>query len=369
MKVILFSHEFPPYIGGVGRIGYDLLQLYTRTVGVEASLVTRSKPTPKLINRVKVNRVFTLPKIWFLNYALFYFFNRRLFREADVIYLNEAAPTIAAGMFFSKSDLSKCVIIAHGLEVEGVINSKQLVHRVLGLSRFYKRAVRISKKVVALSEAMRAKMCRALPSDYRRFIDVAYLGIDPEIFHYKPTLERDQRFQSVVESKVIGTCSRLIWQKGYKEMADTFAMAHKKDSSLLWYIAGDGEDALDIKDYIKFLGLENSVTFLGAFDYTELSSFYSFIDIFMLLSNYDEVFPLVYLEAQACGARSIGRNKGGTVEVVDLNTGCLVDDNIDAASFILSCPKNFDRKKVIEFTENFIIRENFKKWRDICEGL
>lgn len=367
MKVVVFSHEFPPYIGGVGRIGYDLIKLYSTEEGVEVTVVTRANPRPKPLEGVKINQVFTLPKIWFFNYALFYLFNRKLFSEANIIYLNEAAPTISAGMFFSRKDLAKSIIIAHGLEVEGVINTNRLVHWVFGLSIFYKNAVRLSKRVVTLSEAMKTKMCDALPS-YCESISASYLGVDPTIFYYKPLSERDSRFQGAKNSKIIGTCSRLIWQKGYKEMTHVFTAALKNDPGLLWYIAGDGDDAIEIKEYVKSLGVENSVIFLGAFDYTELSSFYSYIDFFMLLSNYDEVFPLVYLEAQACGARSIGRNKGGTVEVVDLNSGCLVNTDDEAVSFILSNPKDYDRKKVIEYTNKFKIIDNFKKWRRVCEG-
>lgn len=56
-----------------------------------------------VINNVEFRVVKLLPKIWFLSYAFFYFKNKKLFDEADLIYLNEAAPTITAGMFFSKN--------------------------------------------------------------------------------------------------------------------------------------------------------------------------------------------------------------------------------------------------------------------------
>lgn len=155
-KIIIFTNEFPPFIGGVGKIAYELAKLYSNIC--KTTIIVKKQRKLNIIDNVDFKIVSVLPKIWFFSYAFFYFRNKNLFDEADLIYLNEAAPTITAGMFFEEKHLKKCVIIAHGLEVEGVLNSNRILHKIFKIKKSYIKAVEKSKKLITLSLAMKNKL-------------------------------------------------------------------------------------------------------------------------------------------------------------------------------------------------------------------
>ncbi len=363
-KLIIFTNEFPPFLGGVGKIAYELAKLYSNIY--ETLVIVKKQKKIKFIDNVELRTVKILPKIWFLSYAFFYFKNKKLFDNADLIYLNEAAPTITAGMFFPKEHLNKCVIIAHGLEVEGVLNSNKFLHKIFGIKKAYTKAIENSKKLITLSSAMKEKLIPFL-EEYIEKIDYCYLGVDTKDFYYEKNSLDNLPYKKYKNKKIIGSCSRIVLGKGYIEMANVIKKILLKDSNYIWLIAGDGSDIQTIKNHIKSLGIEENVQFLGALSFEELRGFYSSIDIFMLLSNYDEVFPLVYIEAQMCGAVAIGRNKGGVVEVLDTKTGLLANSDEEVVDFVLNAKKS-EKLDVIEFAQRFDIKNSFNKWREVVES-
>jgi len=363
-NIIIFSHEFPPFLGGVGKIGYYLAKLYSEDCDV--TVITRKEKIIKKIDKVTFYIVNVLPKIWFFSYAFFYFKNKKIFDKADLIYLNEAAPTIVAGIFFSKKHLSKSIIIAHGLEIEGVLEKKSFLHKLFRIKQNYKYALENSKKLLTLSSAMKEKISSAIP-EYSHKIDYCYLGVDTKDFYYEKNSLGNFPYKKYKNKKIIGSCSRIVLGKGYIEMANVIKKILLKDSNYIWLIAGDGSDIQTIKNHIKSLGIEENVQFLGALSFEELRGFYSSIDIFMLLSNYDEVFPLVYIEAQMCGAVAIGRNKGGVVEVIDTKTGLLANSDKEVVDFVLNAKKS-EKLDIIEFAQRFDIKNNFNKWREVVES-
>lgn len=143
--------------------------------------------------------------------------------------------------------------------------------------------------------------------EYKNKIDYCYLGVDTKEFYYKGCSEKFEVYKNKI---LIGSCSRIIYEKGYKEMANIVKSLIDSNLDVIWIIAGDGIDKRSLEKYVNELKIENNVKFLGALNFEQLNDFYSSVDIFILLSNYDEVFPLVYIEAQICGAVAIGRNRG-----------------------------------------------------------
>ena len=66
------------------------------------------------------------------------------------------------------------------------------------------------------------------------------------------------------------------------------------------FIAGKGEEESELKYLVKKIGIEDNVTFLGFIPVKEIYSYYRSADIFVAPS-FSEAFPLVSLEAMACG--------------------------------------------------------------------
>jgi len=101
---------------------------------------------------------------------------------------------------------------------------------------------------------------------------------------------------------VIGHVGRFTEQKNHRRLVDIFNVYVQKHHNAILALAGTGELESDILDYVEENKLQNKVIFLGAIK--EMDKFYSSID-FLLLPSIYEGFPVVSLEVQAAGVRSI----------------------------------------------------------------
>ena len=108
--------------------------------------------------------------------------------------------------------------------------------------------------------------------------------------------------------------------------------------------------------------MDKFIIFEGAKNREELRYYYSNVDIFWLLSNFDESFGLVYLEAQACGCPAIGRNSAGVKEAInDGESGFLINSE-DEVLDILKDKKYLKLKQedVLSFSGKFKLDEQVK---------
>ena len=97
------------------------------------------------------------------------------------------------------------------------------------------------------------------------------------------------------------------------------------DSSVHLIIVGDGGQANNYRELVDNLGLSSQVHFLGKIPHNELPPVYAAADIFILPSVIQEAFPLVILEAMACGKPVIVSNLPGVRSMInDGENGYLV---------------------------------------------
>lgn len=81
-------------------------------------------------------------------------------------------------------------------------------------------------------------------------------------------------------------------------------------------VAGDGELMQALKSYVKTIGIEGNVTFLGTV--TEaLSEIYRIMDVFLLTSQWGESFPNVILEAMSASVPVVASNISAVPEIIE----------------------------------------------------
>ena len=164
MKVLLFSHEFPPMLGGAGTVGYELTKLLVDE-GYSVDVLTCRQESRNTNDFSHINcfyQVRSLKKIWFLSYI------RKLnLRKYDLIILNDIGATFVAGFTFSKNSLTKSVIFLHGSEPEKVFISPELTKKLIGFKKAYKRALKHSRKIVCVSNFMKEKFLKYTKLDIR----------------------------------------------------------------------------------------------------------------------------------------------------------------------------------------------------------
>jgi glycosyltransferase involved in cell wall biosynthesis len=167
---------------------------------------------------------------------------------------------------------------------------------------------KFSDKVIALSKKSKQKLLNYGLNENK--IVVIYNGIKPM---HKLDLEQNEKI-------IIGTCGRLVEQKGHKYLIKAISEISNNNDLEFWII-GDGElkdslnamaNDLKISDKVKFLGFRNDMEFL-----------LNKMDIFVLPSLWEQ-FPISILEAMSLAKPIIATNVNGVPEEVG-NSGILIN--------------------------------------------
>ncbi|MCB1693818.1 MAG: glycosyltransferase family 4 protein [Pseudomonadales bacterium] len=345
-RILIFSHEFPPYLGGVGVVGAQLATFLAEQ-GIEVHVMTRALAGREAVPGVVFHDVEVLPKFWFLSYR------RALaavdLKQFDAIILNEAAPTIVAGKYFDRATLARCVVLLHGLEIESLYRGTpaNMVRRLFGFASAHRRACQMARRVVAVSDDMRTRFRAETGIES---IEVLNMGANSRVFKPGTSHYRQER-KIPAETFVIVSGGRVVAEKGFGEMLEAFTELAKQVPDIRWVICGDGDYAESLVRSVRKKGIENKVIFEGQCTQSRLAEIYNDSDVFWLISNYREAFPLAYIEAQLTGLPTAGRNLGGTIEAIAPEiTGWLVEDANECVGIFREYAKrrDFDRSSVAE---------------------
>ena len=166
----------------------------------------------------------------------------------------------------------------------------------------------------------------------------------------------------VKDSQVLLSVSRIVKQKGYFEMFEIFKKLVSNDNNFIWIVVGDGDYLGKLKQLTKDENLESNIMFVGTKSRSELRYYYSNADIFWLLSNFDESFGLVYLEAQVCGCPVISRNRAGSIESIEDNVSGFLVNSEEEVLDILQNKKylNFRKKDILKVASRFSLDKQMK---------
>jgi len=119
-------------------------------------------------------------------------------------------------------------------------------------------------------------------------------------------------------------CTNMIKEKGIFELIEAAPMVLKKYKDSKFIFMGDGKDLKKLKRKTKKMGLEKNIVFTGYLNGKEKIDFFKKSHIFVLPS-YTEGFPIVALEAMACGLPLIITSVGGIADfIIDSKHGFLL---------------------------------------------
>src|SRR3989304_2378100 len=136
---------------------------------------------------------------------------------------------------------------------------------------------------------------------------------------------------SLLNKKIILTTGRLVERKGHDVVLGALHKLKESVPEAHYVIIGEGPMEEAVKQMVKTLGLEDSVSLIGKVSDYELAAWYEICDVFVMISrqlkNEDaEGFGIVYLEANMFGKPVIAGKSGGVAEaVLDNETGILVE--------------------------------------------
>jgi phosphatidylinositol alpha-1,6-mannosyltransferase len=123
----------------------------------------------------------------------------------------------------------------------------------------------------------------------------------------------------------VGRLSSSERYKGHEEVFGALPALREKFPTLVYAVAGGGDDRAYLERRARELAGDSAVRFLGFVPEEDLLGLYHLADLYVMPST-QEGFGIVYLEAAACGLRVVGGVGGGSADAVpDERVGVLVD--------------------------------------------
>ncbi|WP_108868360.1 glycosyltransferase family 4 protein [Aquimarina aquimarini] len=181
---------------------------------------------------------------------------------------------------------------------------------------------------------------------------------------------------SELSNKVIISAGRIATVKGYDLLIDIWELVYQKnkDWELHIYGKGDEEYTKTLQDKINEKGLEDSLILKGATDNIQGKMLESSMYV---MSSHNECFPLVLLEAQACGLPIISFDcPHGPKSIIDSNNGYLVElyNKEEFANILnkyMQSPKVLKPMGVAARTNasKYSIEKVMKMWQDMFSSL
>jgi len=116
-------------------------------------------------------------------------------------------------------------------------------------------------------------------------------------------------------TKIVVTCGRLGYYKGWKLMIDAYILFMEKYPDSVFYFIGDGEDFEKINQYIKSNNLEKNIILLGFLKNTEIAKYLNIADIF-IMGSFTEGWSTTLLEAACTGVPSVVTNFSSSYDII-----------------------------------------------------
>lgn len=360
-KVLLFSHEFPPKVGGAGMVAYDIANSLTKK-NIQVTAVTNNYKNSKAI----INSGFRHLEVKILPKMGPYFYWKKLkemnIGDYDKIIINDIGAALTASLFFPVSIQKKSIIYLHGSEPEKIFKSPSVFFKILKFKERYIKLLNNAHSIVAVSEYMKNKMYPFLKdSSASKKVKVIYNGINLDEYEFLKTDIRN-KYNIGMNKKIILSAGRVVVGKGYKEMYEIFRDLLKQGFDYHWILVGDGDYLRELKRLSLGDNINTSMTFVGKLERRELNYFYSAANIFWSLSNYEESLGLVYIESIASGTPVIARKKGGALEVITEKTGYLIENNDECLKLLKTVQfKKLSLNTVNEALEKFNLENNINE--------
>lgn len=382
MKVLIYTHEFPPFQGGLATTSYKLAKGFQKA-GVHTTVLAPTYSKEDYIT--DKNFDFTVSRMGSLarnhgvpspvrEVAGLLSLSRYLSAHTpDVLLLITREAHLVGGIGLD-SGKYRIVVRAAGYEAKRFLLGKRWKNRLLGLimNRLYRQA----DKIVGPSESTKRLFAESGILDSR--LKVIHNGISRDIILREADREQTQRFREKYgvgnSEKVILTVSRLVQGKGQDKVIEALFEVRKKHENFKYIIAGEGSYEKPLRELVRNYRLEDKVIFAGPVRHEEVWNFYDSCDIFAMvnrtISSKENIegLPNVLIEAASRGKPIITGTDGGSDEAVEHGASGYVADGNDAeriAGHIIDLISDEDRsrrfgargrqKMLDEFTEEGMI--------------
>jgi len=348
VKSLLVTLDYPPQVGGVAVYYEHLAGEFPDGSALVLTIAEvngkKNQETPGVIRRALLfkSKLFWpkwLPLLWQI-----WKITRQ--NKIKLIQIGQILPIGMAVFILNKFFKISYMVYCHGMDVMTAAQcprKKWLALKILKNAEF----------IVANSEFTKEKILEygVRPQNVTIVYPCPNMKLRREVLPEE--IEALRNKYGLLNKKIILTTGRLVERKGHDVVLGALHKLKELVPEAHYAIIGEGPMERAIKQMIKTLGLEDSVSLIGKVSDYELAAWYEICDVFVMISrqlkNEDaEGFGIVYLEANMFGKPVIAGKSGGVAEaVLDNETGILAEptDQYEIISAIEKLLKNPEEAK------------------------
>lgn len=339
MKILIYTHEFPPFLGGLAKTGLklagglsdaglDVIVLAPSYSDSDRETDIEYRFSIKRMTRLSRNHGIPSPMPEAAGIYSLYTTLRNLRPDALLIITREGQTS--GGLLPGYP--CRVIVRVAGYEPYRYLLGKRLYNKLLGkpIKRLYMK----SSRIVSPSQSTRELL--ELAGIRGDKIDVIYNGVSRDMLINKPDpaalkkLRLELRFKP--EDKVIVTVSRLVPSKGHKEVITVLPRLIREFENLKYLIVGEGGYEKELKKLASEKGVLPNVIFAGRVEYDIVRHYLDLADLFAMPNTPNEKkesiegLPNVIFEAMARGKPVIAGTEGGAKEIVEHGVNGFVQD-------------------------------------------
>ena len=379
MKILMLTWEYPPrVVGGISKVVYDLSHKMVKE-GNEVTVVTYKEgdnvkyyENDKGVEVYRVDNYMIRPNnfidwIMQLNFNMITKANEIINKNGkfDVIHAHDWLVAYSAKSIKESYNIPLISTI-HATESGRNSGIHDETQRYINDSEWM--LTYESSEVIVNSNYMKNEVQRLFGLPYDK-INVIPNGVNLQLFS-NVNIDYDFRRQYAMDNeKIILYVGRLVYEKGIQNLIAAMpkVLDRYHDSKLI--ICGRGGMIDELREQVKYLGIENKVYFAGYCDSKKMQKMYKCADVAVFPSTY-EPFGIVAIESMLSGTPTIVSDVGGLNEIIEHGvTGMksYAGNANSIADSVLSLL--FDSKLCANISQNAIkkVKENYN-WSKITDS-
>jgi len=243
------------------------------------------------------------------------------------------------------------------------------------------QVIKSTNAIVACSQYLVQGILERAPKAASK-VHVVYNGVNIEEFVPSWMRKEANNFPLYGEHPTVLFVGRLIKEKGVHQLVKAMKRVIQVIPQAQLVVVGSSWFGSDRETpYIQelreaSLEIKKHIHFTGYVPHKEIPKYYAYADVFVCPSVWQEPFPLVILEAMACGIPIIASDRGGIPEAIG-NAGLLINPEdteqlADAIIQVLESPTladNLGRKARKRVEELFTWRKIAQDFQSVLEEL
>ena len=242
----------------------------------------------------------------------------------EVVFFGAAAPLAVMAGALRKAGAQKIVSLTHGHEVWWAkLWPFKWAIRYIGNSVDH---------LTYLGDFTRKEISRSLSANSVAAMVKIAPGIDAAHFSSQTSAAELRESLGLTNKKVIVSVGRLVHRKGQDSLICALPEILQRHSDAHILLIGTGPYLNHLENLAKKFAVQDSITFIGRIQYSDLPRYISAGDVFAMPSRSRlaglevEGLGIVYLEASDCGLPVVAGKSGGAPDaVIEGETGITVD--------------------------------------------